>query len=435
MSILFRVFKLLQTQPGHLLSMQAVFDEKHLHYRVEAFRLGLFFGGFSAGYKALVCAARHYFGGEEPAWVPALAGGAASAFVLALDPETRHSVALYMAVRALQALYNAFKSRGWWHVWGSSWPHGDTLLFSVASAQVMYAYVMRPDTLPRSYNNFIVSTGPIERGVLTAVRDQVRGVPLDVPALSNLCHRANTSWASDWTGRGGPSFAAQLLAMLRSRVQGASKAAGRKGATAAAVVGAAQPVLASALPPRIPCSVLHPQQPLCTVQAVATWVDAFTRVFPTYLTLTTVPAVVLRLRNFLRRPLGTLRTAMVSTVRSSSFLASFVAIYMASICAHRRLFPGGDSKYTYYVAGLLASLSLLIEEKSRRSELALYVLPRAMDSLFQTMRDRRWVGSLWQGETVLFSSAMAVLMFFHQREQAALGGLVRRGLGILLGST
>ena len=55
---------------------------------------------------------------------------------------------------------------------------------------------------------------------------------------------------------------------------------------------------------------------VCVLQAVATWVDAFTRVFPTYLTLTTVPAVVLRMRNFLRRPLGTLRTAMVSTVRS-----------------------------------------------------------------------------------------------------------------------
>ncbi len=57
--------------------------------------------------------------------------------------ETRRSFALYMAVRALQCLYNAAKARGWWHAWGSSWPHGDTLLFSVTSAQVMYAYVMR----------------------------------------------------------------------------------------------------------------------------------------------------------------------------------------------------------------------------------------------------------------------------------------------------
>ncbi len=43
------MFRLLQSQPRSLLSLEAVFDEKHLHYRVEAFRLGLFFGGFSAG--------------------------------------------------------------------------------------------------------------------------------------------------------------------------------------------------------------------------------------------------------------------------------------------------------------------------------------------------------------------------------------------------
>jgi hypothetical protein len=37
------------------------------------------------------------------------------------------------------------------------------------------------------------------------------------------------------------------------------------------------------------------------------------------------------------------------------------------------------------LAGFVASLSLLMEKKSRRSELALYVMPRALDSLFLTL--------------------------------------------------
>ncbi len=137
---------------------------------------------------------------------------------------------------------------------------------------------------------------------------------------------------------------------------------------------------------------------------------------------------------FLKKPVGSLAQALASTVRSSTFLASFVAIYMAVICATRRVMPV-DNKLTYYFAGLVSSLSVLIEEKSRRSELALYVLPRAMDSLFMILQDRRWLSSLRHGESLLFCASMAGLMFFHQREQSSLGGLARRGLGILMGTT
>lgn len=49
-------------------------------------------------------------------------------------------------------------------------------------------------------------------------------------------------------------------------------------------------------------------------------------------------------------------------------------------------------------AGLVASLAVLLEKKSRRAELALYTLPRAVDSFLLTMLHRRWVPSLRFGE-------------------------------------
>ena len=65
------------------------------------------------------------------------------------------------------------------------------LLFPPSDAwQVMYAYVMRPETLPASYNKFIVNTGPIDKVVLSAVRDQIRGAPVDIPqarAVQRVC--------------------------------------------------------------------------------------------------------------------------------------------------------------------------------------------------------------------------------------------------------
>jgi len=44
-----------------------------------------------------------------------------------------------------------------------------------------------------------------------------------------------------------------------------------------------------------------------------------------------------------------------------------------------------DHKLSYWLTGLLAASTILIERKSRRSELALYTLPRAGDSLYEIM--------------------------------------------------
>ena len=51
-------------------------------------------------------------------------------------------------------------------------------------AQVMYAYVMRPETLPQSYWKFIVKSGPVEAPALEAVRRSIRGIPIDLKAFN-----------------------------------------------------------------------------------------------------------------------------------------------------------------------------------------------------------------------------------------------------------
>lgn len=51
-------------------------------------------------------------------------------------------------------------------------------------AQVMYAYVMRPETLPASYWKFIVKSGPVEAPALEAVRRSIRKLPVDLQAFN-----------------------------------------------------------------------------------------------------------------------------------------------------------------------------------------------------------------------------------------------------------
>ncbi|KIK10418.1 hypothetical protein PISMIDRAFT_20422 [Pisolithus microcarpus 441] len=73
------------------------------------------------------------------------------------------------------------------------------------------------------------------------------------------------------------------------------------------------------------------------------------------------------------------------------------------------------SKYSYALGGFLGALSLFIEERRRRGELAMYALPKAMESAWLTARGKGWVfrtGSA--GEALLTAVAMGMVMSIYQ---------------------
>lgn len=51
--------------------------------------------------------------------------------------------------RGLQGTYNSYSEKH-----GVTVPYGAVMVFSFACAQIMYAFTLRPDTLPRSYINW-----------------------------------------------------------------------------------------------------------------------------------------------------------------------------------------------------------------------------------------------------------------------------------------
>ena len=63
-----------------------------------------------------------------------------------------------------------------------------------------------------------------------------------------------------------------------------------------------------------------------------------------------VPYVVLNLKRASKAPLATTGHAVLSALRSTSFLAAFVALYQGTVGVQRKLFAG-DSKFLYYIAG------------------------------------------------------------------------------------
>lgn len=384
--ILLRAFKLARRQSySSLLDLKQLVSEKDLIVREEACRVGLLFGGFTGSYHALRCFLRRFRKKETPL-NPILAGSLAGLSILALDGSTRRrTLALYLLARVAQCAYNSAKSKNKFHLWGSHWRHGDSLLFALASAQVMYAFVMRPESLPKSYQDFIQKTGPVAQPVYKAVRDSCRGLPIDILALSAYLSKTKAS---------------DSLKLVE-------------------------------FPSIIPCSVIHPHTNSCLAHNVTAASATFRKTFPLYFSLTLVPFVVLHLQKFLEFPARTCWRAVQNAVRSTSFLSAFVGIFQASICLHRKV-AVKDHKLLYWVAGGLAALSVLLEKKARRGELALYVLPRAGESLWYILVNRRLLPDIRHAEVGLFCMCMGGIMYYleHEPETMApfLRGLIRRFL-------
>ena len=113
----------------------------------------------------------------------------------------------------------------------------------------MYAFVMRPESLPKAYQDFIQKTGPVAEPVYKAVRDNCRGYPVDVATLS--------AYLSSKKGFNSMSLEEH--------------------------------------PAIIPCSIIHPDSKSCLSAQAFAASETFRKTFPLYFSLTFVPFVVLRL--------------------------------------------------------------------------------------------------------------------------------------------
>ncbi|KAH9321475.1 hypothetical protein KI387_016114 [Taxus chinensis] len=360
-------------------------SEKDLIVREEACRIGLLFGGFTGSFHGLHCLLRKLRGKETPL-NGFLAGSVAGLSVLALDdPSRRRTLALYLLARLAQCAYNSAKSKNRFHFWGSHWRHGDSLLFAISSAQVMYSFIMRPETLPKAYQDFIAKTGPIALPVYRAVRESCRGGPIDLVALS---------------------------AYLSSRM-------------------GFQSLKLDPHAPIIPCSIIHPDTASCLAHNANATYSTFRKTFPLYFSLTFVPFVILHLQKFMESPMRTCWNATKGAVRSTSFLSAFVGLFQAVICLQRKVVTR-DHKLIYWFAGCIAALSVLLEKKGRRSELSLYVLPRAADSFWYILVNRHLLPDIKNAEVLLFCLCMGGIMYYLEYEPDTMApflrGLIRRFL-------
>ena len=223
-------------------------------------------------------------------WHAALAGGTAGGLAILFETKARRvAIAQQLFVRGLQGTYNWYTTKHNIHV-----PHGDVLVFSLSCAQIMYAFLMIPDSIPKSYNAWISQASKVPHDGVTINRHLVREKMLDIPSLDKVLARPNITPAN-----------ATYLKSLRA--------------------GTAE------LPLHAPCATIHPGQDLCTSVPATRFLEVFKWMLPVYGALHVIPPILFKTKAFRRDPQSMLVKAALGTARSSTFLSVFVVIYQCTL--------------------------------------------------------------------------------------------------------
>lgn len=229
--------------------------------------------------------------------------------------------------------------------------HGDTLVFWLACWKIMWSFFYAPHVLPPGYSKWIMQLARLDPRLLQLLRFARSGRYV--------------------YGRDADAEVARVC-------EGIAKANGRP-------LASVHPLHAR----RIDCALVHGRvgRGTCEQNAVKRWVRAFVDSLVIYLPVHAIPQLLFNLSRVLARPSSSLARILLAASRSSAFLATFVASIYASVCLVRTRLPQLvssvpqqplDSGLCVMLGCAVCGFSVLIENKRRRREMALYVAPRAL---------------------------------------------------------
>lgn len=136
---------------------------------------------------------------------------------------------------------------------------------------------------------------------------------------------------------------------------------------------------------KVPCSIVHGNQ-TCTRHFITFLIQAYGRALPVYLPVYLIPALIVHRQGLVKRHYTILVKSLIGTARSSMFLSLYCTSAWAWTCSLFRIFE--RCNIPMVAMGMFPTgLALAIEKKSRRMEISLYCLSRAIESFFACAAD------------------------------------------------
>ncbi|KNE70699.1 hypothetical protein AMAG_15454 [Allomyces macrogynus ATCC 38327] len=282
------------------------------------------------------------------------------------------------------------------------------VVMMLSSAQILFSFVAMPGTLASSYLSFLLTHSGIRDKVGVLTPHYMRHMGRVLWETCGYPHLADKfiPWG------GGPPVERLPLADTLS-------ISGHRSAM---------------------CSVIHPETASCAGYSARCFGHAFRRSARLYLPLNVLMTIILGSKRLRSAPLNSIARLLFNTARSSVFLAGYVTTAWTMTCTLRALL-GRDAVPIYVINGIASGAWSLLEPSGRRLELALYCLPRALESFWRCLLDvgvipqlptdpvaRAKVGFVQRvlvrvlsekkvGEPLYFAAAMGALMMLYETEQ------------------
>ncbi|PKA59473.1 hypothetical protein AXF42_Ash016497 [Apostasia shenzhenica] len=340
----------------------------------ETLRYGMFLGTFAGTFVSVDELIAAIWGKKRTAgWRALFAGAMAGTSMLLTGLETQHtSLAIYILMRtAVLASRCGIKSKSFGILCKPlTWSHGDIFLMCLSSSQILSAYILNQGSLPPSYKAFLNKHGGKAAVVIQGIKEIATSIPFtDLDGIKKHCNFKGAYLKLD------PNM-------------------------------------------KVPCSIIHGNQS-CIGHVICFLCQAYGRALPVYLPVYLIPALIVHRQGLAKRPYSILAKSLMGIARSSLFLSVYCASAWAWTCLLFRTFRRCNVPLLA-VGTFLCGLALAIEKKSRRIEISLYCLARAVESLFTCVADAGFLpqaSRLKRADVAVFSFATAIIMHCYARER------------------
>ncbi|KAF3445825.1 hypothetical protein FNV43_RR11002 [Rhamnella rubrinervis] len=336
----------------------------------ETLRYGLFLGTYAGTFVSVDEIIASLGGHRRTAkWRAFVAGAAAGPSMLLTGLNTQHtSLAIYILMRAaVLASRCGIKSKRFGRICKPlTWAHGDIFLMCLSSSQILSAYILRQDSLPPSYKSFLNKHGGKDTAILEGVKEIATGMRFSNLGAIEKFYKAN-----------GVNIK---------------------------------------LDPNM--KIVHGNQS-CSGHFLSFLIQAYKRALPVYLPVYLIPALIVHRKGLLKRPYTILGKGLLGTARSSLFLSVYCSSAWMWTCLLFMIFKRCNIPMVA-VGTFPTGLALAIEKKSRRIEISLYCLARAIESFFTCMTDAGYLPrskNLKRADVVIFSLSTAIIMHCYAEER------------------
>ncbi|KAK7328667.1 hypothetical protein VNO77_22782 [Canavalia gladiata] len=340
----------------------------------ETLRYGLFLGTFAGTFVSTDELIGALAGHRRTArWRALLAGAIAGPSMLLTGLDTQHtSLAIYILMRAaVLASRCGIKSKRFGRICKPlTWKHGDIFLMCLSSSQILSAYILKQDSLPASYKSFLNKHGGKDPVILQGVKDIACGKP-----FTNLGEIEKHYQTMGVDVKLNPNM-------------------------------------------KVPCSIVHGNQSCCG-HVLSFLLQGYKRALPVYLPVYLIPALIVHRKGLMKRPYTILAKGLIGTGRSSLFLSTYCASAWMWTCLLFRIFKRCNIPMVA-MGTFPTGLALAIEKKSRRIEISLYCLARAIESFFTCVADAGYLPQsrkIKRADVVVFSLSTAIIMHCYAQER------------------